>query len=94
MYDSSSKYPGGILSGEVNELGYFDQCMSVSSKQLGIYGAYVLVNIRFRFSDENISEILDLAEIDQKRSKVIITIEILSKNYGDRLKYLLYNKSP
>lgn len=83
MYDSSSKYPGGILSGEVNELGYFDRCMSVSSKQLGIYGAYALVNVRFRFSDDNTSEILDLAEIDRKKSKVKITIEIyVSENYG------------
>jgi len=47
VYESSSKYPNKFFTGEVTEMGDFDLCMSVSSKQLGINGAYVLVSIQF-----------------------------------------------
>ncbi|XP_060875360.1 nose resistant to fluoxetine protein 6-like [Metopolophium dirhodum] len=73
MYTSSSKYPGSILSGDVNELGYFDQCMRVSSKHLGIHGAYAIANVRFRLSadDEPPEPLnqLDIVKADRERSK-------------------------
>ncbi|XP_022165577.1 nose resistant to fluoxetine protein 6-like isoform X2 [Myzus persicae] len=73
MYASSSKYPGPISSGNVNELGYFDQCMRVSSKRLGIYGAYAIANVRFHLSGDNkppepLSQ-LDIIKADWERSK-------------------------
>lgn len=46
--NQKSKYPGNVLPGKVVNLGNFDQCMSVSFERHGIYGAYVLVNFRFR----------------------------------------------
>jgi len=74
VYTSSSKYPGTILSGDVNELGYFDQCMRVSSKRLGINGAYALANVRFHLiADEGPHKPLDQFDIikaDWERSKV------------------------
>ncbi|KAE9539481.1 hypothetical protein AGLY_004733 [Aphis glycines] len=73
MYTSSSKYPGTILSGDVNELGYFDQCMRVSSKNLGINGAYALANVRFHLTaDKGPHEPLnqfDIIKADWERSK-------------------------
>ncbi|XP_026804539.1 nose resistant to fluoxetine protein 6-like [Rhopalosiphum maidis] len=73
MYTSSSKYPGSILSGDVNELGYFDQCMRVSSKRLGINGAYAIANVRFHLAaDEEPPGPLDQFDIikaDRERSK-------------------------
>lgn len=76
VYTSSSKYPGSILSGDVNELGYFDQCIRVSSKRLGIQGAYAIANVRFHIlsADDEPSEPLnqlDIVEADRERSKVI-----------------------
>lgn len=77
VYTSSSKYPGSILSGDVNELGYFDQCMRVSSKRLGIQGAYAIANVRFHLPSADDDEPpeplnqLDIVEADRERSKVI-----------------------
>ncbi|KAL4091363.1 hypothetical protein QTP88_026065 [Uroleucon formosanum] len=73
MYTSSAKYPGSILFGDVNEFGYFDQCMRVSSKRLGIQGAYAIANVRFRLSadDEPPEPLnqLDIVKADWERSK-------------------------
>lgn len=73
MYTSSSKYPGSILSGDVNEFGYFDQCMRVSSKRLGIHGAYAIASVRFHLSadDEPPEPLnqLDIVKADWERSK-------------------------
>ncbi|XP_025190645.1 nose resistant to fluoxetine protein 6-like [Melanaphis sacchari] len=74
MYTSSSKYPGSILSGDINELGYFDQCMRVSSKRHGIHGAYALANVRFYSTAENrpaeqLLDQFDIIKADWERSK-------------------------
>ncbi|XP_050439063.1 uncharacterized protein LOC126844723 isoform X3 [Adelges cooleyi] len=47
MYASSAKYPGGLLTGITYEMGHYDQCLRAQSKELNIYSAYVLPNIRF-----------------------------------------------
>jgi len=70
VYESSSKYPGGILNGEVTEFGNFDQCMRVSSKKFGIYGAYAVANMQFRFADSEKSEVLDYVDADLEISNV------------------------
>lgn len=78
VYDASSKYPRGMLSSEVNELGDFDQCMSVSSKRHGIYGAYAIAIIQLRSfkSDATEPTYYDLAENDRQRLNVKIYIYI------------------
>lgn len=70
VYDSSAKYPGGILFGEVAELGNFDQCMSVSSDEFGIRGAYAVVDLRFQPADSRGSEPLDFVKAHRDRSRV------------------------
>lgn len=46
MYDSSAKLPSGILRGNVNQLGDFDQCLSVASQENpSIVGKYCLASV-------------------------------------------------
>ncbi|XP_050432311.1 nose resistant to fluoxetine protein 6-like isoform X4 [Adelges cooleyi] len=53
MYDSSAKYPGGLLSGIAYEMGYYDQCLRAHSEDLNIYSAYVLPNVQFQIPAAN-----------------------------------------
>lgn len=64
---------------DVAELGYFDQCMSVSSKRFGIRGAYAIAIIKFRFSDEDdiARRPLNALEVEIKRK---ISVKALKKN--------------
>lgn len=80
VYDSSSKYPRGMLSVEVIELGNFDQCMSVSSKEHGIYGAYAVAILQLHSpkNDTVDSTYYDPAEVDRQRLKVTIMIYIVT----------------
>lgn len=71
MYDSSSKYPSGILHGDIIELGNFDQCMSASSKQFGIQAGYALVSVQFGLSDNEAFQPLDVVTAELLKSKVI-----------------------
>lgn len=51
MFDSSGKLPSSLLKGNVNQLGDFDQCISVEGRygnertNYDIYGKYCLVSI-------------------------------------------------
>jgi len=76
VYDSSPKYPRGMLSVEVIELGNFDQCMSVSSKEHGIYGAYAVAILQLHSPKNNTinSTYYELAENDRQRLNVTIMI--------------------
>ncbi|VVC30375.1 Nose resistant-to-fluoxetine protein, N-terminal,Acyltransferase 3 [Cinara cedri] len=42
MYDASAKIPSGILNGNVNQFGDFDQCVNANDQTLGIRGQYCL----------------------------------------------------
>ncbi|XP_050436422.1 nose resistant to fluoxetine protein 6-like [Adelges cooleyi] len=67
MYDSSAKYPSGLLSGIKYELGLYDQCMKAYSEKLNIHGTYVLPNIQFRLpaGNYNASDVWDKLKIDE-----------------------------
>ncbi|RLU26672.1 hypothetical protein DMN91_000469 [Ooceraea biroi] len=45
MYDATAKVPSGLLSGNVNQLGDFDECMDVEGKD-GIRGQYCLAYLQ------------------------------------------------
>lgn len=45
MYDASAKIPSGILSGNVNQFGDFDQCVNVNDQKWGIKGQYCLTHV-------------------------------------------------
>jgi hypothetical protein len=46
VYDASAKLPSGILRGNVNQLGDFDQCLAVTSQdEPRIDGKYCLASV-------------------------------------------------
>lgn len=45
MYDATAKVPSGLLSGNVNQFGDFDECLSVEGSE-GIRGKYCLAFIQ------------------------------------------------
>lgn len=54
MIDSSAKLPSGILRGNLNQFGDFDECINVSN-EYGLSGQYCLVAIKLKqsiFSNE------------------------------------------
>lgn len=46
MYDASAKLPSGILNGNIDQFGDFDQCLSGKSKVAHVNGQYCLANIQ------------------------------------------------
>ncbi|XP_018325878.1 nose resistant to fluoxetine protein 6 [Agrilus planipennis] len=46
MYDSSAKIPSGILSGNINQLGDFDECLNAVSEKWNIEGQYCLASLQ------------------------------------------------
>lgn len=45
VYDSIAKIPSGILNGNINQYGDFDQCVAVKSPQ-GVKGRYCLAYLQ------------------------------------------------
>lgn len=71
MFDSSAKYPYGILEGLTRHLGIFDQCLRINTKVQNyvnypeyeeIRGRYCLVDIEYHKENEsiNVTEYLDI----------------------------------
>lgn len=63
VYDASAKIPSGILSGNVNQFGDFDQCMNANDKIMGIQGQYCLTYVEMTLppnSNEKLKYIFDL----------------------------------
>lgn len=46
MYDSSSKVSSGVLSGNINNFGDFDECLNAKSPSTGIRGKYCLAYVK------------------------------------------------
>jgi Nose resistant-to-fluoxetine protein, N-terminal domain len=46
VYDASAKLSSGILNGNVNQYGDFDQCLDVIAKNDNFRGKYCLANIQ------------------------------------------------
>ncbi|KAL4105101.1 hypothetical protein QTP88_020374 [Uroleucon formosanum] len=63
MYDSSAKIPSGILNGNINQFGDFDQCLKVNDENSGIQGQYCLTYVEMTLpsnSNEKLKYIIDL----------------------------------
>jgi hypothetical protein len=57
VYDSSAKLPSGILRGNVNQLGDFDQCLSVVAQENpNIVGKYCLASVDVQATALNSSD--------------------------------------
>lgn len=46
MYDAGAKLPSGFLSGNINQLGDFDLCLSANSQKWNIKGQYCLASFQ------------------------------------------------
>lgn len=51
MYDSNAKISAGILSGNVNQFGDFDECLSSRNEEEDIGGKYCLASMQIESSD-------------------------------------------
>lgn len=66
MYDSSAKLPSGILRGNVNQLGDFDQCLSVEAQENpSIVGKYCLASVDVQATALNSTDTNTLARAVQ-----------------------------
>jgi hypothetical protein len=45
VYDANAKLPSGILSGNINQYGDFDECLGVVSPDESIQGKYCLASV-------------------------------------------------
>lgn len=52
MYDASAKLSSGILNGNVNRYGDFDQCLSVVAENANFQGQYCLAYIQPRVNSD------------------------------------------
>lgn len=56
MFDAASKIPSGILVGNINDLGMFDECLAIQEKKNGteVNGRYCTykLGLQFNFSEE------------------------------------------
>lgn len=46
MHDATAKIPSGILSGNVNQFGDFDECLDVTAPNQQFNGKYCLAHIQ------------------------------------------------
>lgn len=51
MYDASAKFPSGILNGNINQLGDYNQCLDVVSDNF--QGQYCLAGIQLSLPENN-----------------------------------------
>lgn len=48
VYDSSGKIPSGLLNGNINQFGDFDQCLNIMEPSLNIKGKYCLAYFQLK----------------------------------------------
>lgn len=51
MHDASAKIPSGVLSGNINQLGDFDECLNVKAPNNEFTGKYCLTYVQMTVPD-------------------------------------------
>lgn len=51
VYDASAKIPSGVLSGNINQLGDFDECSNVNAPNSEFTGKYCLTYVQITVPD-------------------------------------------
>ncbi len=54
VYDATAKVPSGILSGNINQYGNFDQCLSVNAPNKVFQGKYCLAYFQIKITDDDV----------------------------------------
>lgn len=52
MYDANAKLPSGLLNGNINQFGDFDQCLNVRGPIDGLVGKYCLAYVQISVSSK------------------------------------------
>lgn len=78
MYDASAKIPSGILSGNVNQFGDFDQCVSVNDQKLGIKGQYCLTYVEMTLPSNANNKLKYIFDLMQSHSAFRSQLEDVS----------------
>lgn len=74
VYDASAKVSSGILNGNVNQLGDFDECLNVVTKSF--QGKYCLASIRIFATEEN-------TFLNHLKQRILSLEAYESKNFED-----------
>jgi hypothetical protein len=80
VYDASAKLPSGILRGNVNQLGDFDQCLAVTSQdEHRIDGKYCLASVDVQSAKLTTDDIESL----QQAVQLAQAYEFIKSSYRD-----------
>lgn len=64
MHDAAAKIPSGLLSGNVNQLGDFDQCINVEAPNNEFTGKYCLAYVQVTVPD-NLPKLWEIRKLLQ-----------------------------
>lgn len=53
MYDATAKIPSGLLNGNINQFGDFDECIGIQGSE-GIQGQYCLAYLHLKIDESRI----------------------------------------
>lgn len=82
MLDSSGGIPNGLLQGNMMDLGFFDECITISETVSGelIKGKYCYSGLYIPFFLLNQTD-TEINKLNLDRRDILVNIERLPKNY-------------
>lgn len=85
VHDSSGKLPSGLLNGNVNQFGDFDECISIDESNHDIRGKYCLAYIQIKAKENEFhsSKIFKIYEMLQSHFAFRSTLNDVSDNAFD-----------
>jgi hypothetical protein len=66
VFDSSSKPPSSILSGNLANFGDFDACLNLKPPDEKLKGKFCLSSVMFEIEDENFVDVEKINELKEK----------------------------
>lgn len=87
MHDASAKIPSGILNGNLNQLGDFDQCLDVTAPNEAFSGQYCLARVQLRVSDR-LPRMKRLQKLIQAHDAFVNDIDDVSISNAFIVKYI------
>lgn len=70
VHDASAKVPSGILSGNINQLGDFDECLNVKAPNNEFSGKYCLAYIQMTVP-ENLPNLYKIRKLLQSHDAFV-----------------------
>lgn len=85
MHDASAKIPSGILSGNINQLGDFDECLNVIAPNQEFRGKYCLSYIQMTVPDY-LPQLRHIRKLLQSYDAFVNEFDDVSANYVSQKK--------